>query len=265
MPIRSAGSVPRPRAGWSPLTFSEMKSAGGAALTREPDGSVFVGGNNPATDVYTLTASTPVRNITAVRIEVLPDERLPGDGPGRSATGNFVLTRLQLLATPKAGPRPAAPAPAPAAMEPKPAPTTAPAPVPVELHSPRATFEQNGWPAIGALDDRNDTGWGIAPNMGRPNSAVFLTRGPIAGSEGGSLLTFNLEQLSGNPQHTIGRFRIWVTANPNPDAAVALPAEIRASSASHRRHAPKSKERRWPAITARSIPRSTPFASARRR
>jgi len=211
-------------AGWSPLTFSEMKSAGGATFSRESDGSVFVGGNNPATDVYTLTGSTPVRNITAVRIEVLPDERLPGDGPGRSATGNFVLTRLQLVATPKGGARPASPAPA--AMEPKPAPTTAPAPV--ELHSPRATFEQNGWPALGALDDRNDTGWGIAPNMGRPNSAVFLIRSPIAGSEAGSVLTFTLEQLSGNPQHTIGRFRIWVTANPDPDAAVALPAEVRA-------------------------------------
>jgi hypothetical protein len=212
-------------AGWTPLTFSAMKSAGGATFTREADGSLFVGGNNPATDVYTLTGSTPVRNITAVRIEVLPDERLPGDGPGRSATGNFVLTRLQIVATPKIVARPATPAPA--AMGPKPAPTTAPAPVPVELHSPRATFEQTGWPALGALDDRNDTGWGISPNMGRPNSAIFLTRSPIAGSEAGSVLTFTLDQLSGNPQHTIGRFRIWVTANPGPDAAVALPAEIR--------------------------------------
>lgn len=213
-------------AGWTPLAFSKMKSAGGAAFTREADDSVFVSGNNPATDVYTLTAATPIRNITAVKIEVLPDERLASNGPGRSPSGNFVLTRLQLLAAAKGVSGPATPAPA--ATEPKPAPTTEPAPAPVELHSPRATFEQNGWAAVGALDDRNDTGWGISPNMGRPNSAIFLTRTPIAGGENGSVLTFTLEQLSGNPQHTIGRFRIWVTANPDPDAAVAVPAEIRA-------------------------------------
>ena len=51
-------------------------------LTVEADGSVFVSGDQSKRDVYDLTFRTDLKNITAIRIEALPDERLPNRGPG---------------------------------------------------------------------------------------------------------------------------------------------------------------------------------------
>ena len=80
---------------WTPLDFSEMKSDGGATFSKEPDGSVVVGGTSAPTDTYKLTATSPLRGVTAVRLEVLPDPRLPDNGPGRGAGGNFILDALR--------------------------------------------------------------------------------------------------------------------------------------------------------------------------
>ncbi|XAL98308.1 DUF1553 domain-containing protein [Phycisphaeraceae bacterium D3-23] len=85
---------------WHPLTVESADSAGGATLSRQPDGSVLVTGENPETDVYTVRALTDRVGITAVRIEALADDRLPGPGPGRTPHGNFVLSQVELAAEP---------------------------------------------------------------------------------------------------------------------------------------------------------------------
>ena len=61
------------------------RPAKGTILTRQPDGSVVAGGESPPTDIYTVVATTSLKQIRAVRLEVLPDERFPGEGPGRGA------------------------------------------------------------------------------------------------------------------------------------------------------------------------------------
>jgi hypothetical protein len=67
-------------------------SAAGATMTVQGDGSVLVGGLNPATDTYTVSAVTSLSEIPGIRLEVLEDPSLPGSGPGREPNGNFVLT-----------------------------------------------------------------------------------------------------------------------------------------------------------------------------
>ena len=47
--------------------------------------------------------------ITALRLEVLPDPRLPNKGPGRAADGNFVLNELEVTAASKADAKQAKP------------------------------------------------------------------------------------------------------------------------------------------------------------
>jgi hypothetical protein len=79
---------------WTTLDLAELKSAGGATLTRQPDGSVLASGENPAKDTYTLTATTDLAGITAFRLEAIPDASLPAGGSGRSPTGDFRLTRF---------------------------------------------------------------------------------------------------------------------------------------------------------------------------
>lgn len=191
-------------ASWVPLQLVELKSDGGAAFAREPDGSVVVTGNNPATDTYRVTATSPLRGITAVRLEALPDPRLPGNGPGRNEHGNFALSRLALSYAPKSNPAQA---------------------TPVDLHSPQASAEQAGWAATGLLDDRNDTGWAIHQYEGRPVAVTLLTRAVVPGG-GDTLLTFTLEHNSQFPGHGLGRFRLWATNALDPRDAPKVPERI---------------------------------------
>jgi len=70
----------------------------GATLTAGADGAVLASGKNPDTDTYILEAKTPLRDITGIRIEALPDPALPGGGPGRDYYGNFMLQGVTLEA-----------------------------------------------------------------------------------------------------------------------------------------------------------------------
>lgn len=217
--------------GWVPLDVTEM-TAGGAVLTKEADGSMFAGGYNAPTERYTLNCSTTLKSVAAIKIEALPDERLPGSGPGRGKDGNFILTKLAVAAAP----RPAASAtmaapPANADAGRPPPPTLLPPrtpPAPVALSRATADVEQNGWTSGGAIDDRNETGWGIAPTFGRPATAIFTPAAPITG-EGGLVLNLTLEFNAPQPQfaqHSLGRFRLWVTGADNPAAGDNVPESI---------------------------------------
>jgi hypothetical protein len=191
-------------ASWVPLQLVEVKSDAGATFVKEPDGSVVATGTAAPTDNYRVTATTPLRGITAVRLETLPDPRLPQYGPGRSEKGNFVLTRLAVSHAPKANPGQASP---------------------VELHSPVASAEQQGWGPAGLLDDRNDTGWAVDPFYGRPLAVTLQTRTLVPGGED-TLLTFTLEHQSQFAGHEIGRFRLWATNALSPQDAPKVPPRI---------------------------------------
>src|SRR6185437_480612 len=82
------------------MQICSAMSAQGATLKAEEDGSVIVSGAWPKTDTYTITAKTDLTGITAIRLQVLSDDRLPHNGPGRSESGNFVLTHLSASARP---------------------------------------------------------------------------------------------------------------------------------------------------------------------
>src|SRR5207248_7795143 len=78
---------------WNALEPIDLKSYRGATLSQLPDHSVLAAGNSPETDTYTIKARTDLTNITALRLELLPDDSLPRQGPGRAAeTGKAVLT-----------------------------------------------------------------------------------------------------------------------------------------------------------------------------
>lgn len=198
--------------GWMPAEVTSVKSASGTILTKEKDDSVLASGPVPPTETYTVVTGTPLRAITAIRLEILSDERLPGNGPGRSPDGNFILTRFGVSSTAKAG---AAAGGMQASVG------------PVPLRDARASFEQANYPLAGALDDKPDSGWAISPMTGRPQTATFFPKVPIVTPEGGAALTFTLEfnsaKLAG---YSLGRFRIWVLGAADPATAPNIPGEI---------------------------------------
>ena len=82
---------------WILLEPIDLNSYRGATLSKLSDHSVLAAGHSPETDTYTIKARTDLTNITAVRFELLPDDSLPKQGPGRDAeTGKAVLNEFQL-------------------------------------------------------------------------------------------------------------------------------------------------------------------------
>jgi hypothetical protein len=178
---------------WQAVEVLAMKAKSGATLAKQPDGSVLVTGKNNDQEAYTLTLKTPLANITGIRLEVLPDDRLPAKGPGRAPNGNFVLNEFRLAGIEEGA-------------------TGKPAPF--GLHKAQATFSQGGFPIANAIDNNPATGWAIAPRFGQPIEAVFELQKPIAFAQGARLTVTMVQRFGTN--HTIGKFRIMVTASKVP-------------------------------------------------
>jgi cytochrome c553 len=174
------------RTRWMTLEADRLTSKAGAKFAKQKDGSYLATGPNPETDIYTFEAKTPLRGITAIKLEALADRSMVKRGPGRASNGNFALSDLKVTAKGTDGP-----------------------PVPVKLVRPRATFEQNGLPVAAALDDDIHSAWAVDPQVGKDQAAVFEFESPVDIEDGASLtitLTFAC-----NTGHTIGRPRISIT------------------------------------------------------
>jgi len=179
------------KVGWAVAEPSDMKSAGDATFAKQEDKSVLVGGNNPATDTYTLILRSDRRTITALKLEALADASLPANGPGRATNGNLVLTKLGVSAGEGAAAKP------------------------VKWASAWADFSQQGFD-IGNVVVENGTGWAVAPEFGKNHTAIFTLAAPIVGGESGTVLTLSIECQSPHAQHQIGRFRLSATDAEDP-------------------------------------------------
>ena len=81
---------------WELINPIGFNSTNGSKLELENDSSLFASGKNGIGN-YRIFATTETQNITGVRIEAIPDSRLPKGGPGRaSGDGNFVLTEFEI-------------------------------------------------------------------------------------------------------------------------------------------------------------------------
>ena len=182
---------------WTVLKPSEMR--GNSKFALRADGTVKVEvADNPATDTYKFTVSAP-KGTTGVKLEVLPSSTLPAQGPGRSGSGNFVLTEISLERGGK----------------------------PVKIAQATATFEQSGFPAKNAIDGKKagqKNGWAITGNTGKEASLYLELAEPLNADAN---LTASLAQAYGD-NHTIGKLRLSATSAPKPVIAPnkAVPAEI---------------------------------------
>lgn len=192
---------------WVPLSLTQVVSTGGSSYTNLADGSVLATGVNPIYDTVYAEATTDLTGVTAVLLEVLPDPSLPKGGPGRwGQTGNFILDEFAASAAPVAG--------------------AASGPTNLVFAGATADWEQVYYRAEHAVDRNPKTGWAIAPQFGQPHFLIATLKEP-AGFAGGTRLGFRFEHYHGN-SHTLGRFRISVTAERDPAARWPVPAEVRA-------------------------------------
>ncbi|MGH7174601.1 MAG: DUF1553 domain-containing protein, partial [Gemmataceae bacterium] len=174
---------------WTPLDIVKSVSKGGATLTKQMDGSLLASGKNPLKDTYTITGQTKLNGITAIRLEVLPDAKLPAKGPGRAANGNFVLNEFKLSST------------LPGKKKAK----------PIALKNAQADFAQATFPVGNAIDNNRATGWAISPQFGKAHTAYFPLATPISLPTGATLSVTMTHEFG--TQHTIGRFRLSATTS----------------------------------------------------
>lgn len=82
-----------------PVTFS---ASSGPAFQKLDDDSLLATNKAPNKDTYTVTFHSAVSNLSALRLEVLSGKTLPAKGPGRNATGNFLLNQFEATFQPDA-------------------------------------------------------------------------------------------------------------------------------------------------------------------
>jgi hypothetical protein len=80
----------------------------------------------------------------------------------------------------------------------------------------------------GTLDDRNDTGWAVMPQLGVEHAAIFQFKEPF-GAGDRTPLVLTLEYKSTHNEHLIGRFRLSVTSDAVLAAGGAMPSKVRAA------------------------------------
>ncbi len=158
-------------------------------LTVQPDNSIFASGDTAKRDDYYITFAPHDHPVTALRLEALPDERLPNGGPGSTyyegTLGDFFLNDLTATSAETVFP----------------------------FASASQTYAKNRFgsnPATAelAIDDDVQTGWSVHDRQGERHIAVFILEQPVpAGTPLQLQMTFGRHFAS-----SLGRFK-WSAAN----------------------------------------------------
>jgi WD40 repeat protein/serine/threonine protein kinase len=78
---------------WNRLRISDFNSSAGSLWERLEDQSIRLA---PVTsrenDLYTMTATTDLKTVHAVKLEAMTDDRLPNRGPGLHSVGDFLIS-----------------------------------------------------------------------------------------------------------------------------------------------------------------------------
>jgi hypothetical protein len=163
-----------------------MSSEAGAQIASAPDDAILVSGPNPAQDSFSLTVTIKRQSLTGLRLEALPEAVFPNSGPGRAENGNFVLSEFKVLLDGK----------------------------PVPLTAVTGDYEQPGFPVSAAVDGKNETGWAVASEFGKPHTALFEAKFPQGIDLANRQFVVRLEFRSPHISHVLGKFRISATDSP---------------------------------------------------
>ncbi|MCB1235818.1 MAG: DUF1553 domain-containing protein, partial [Verrucomicrobiae bacterium] len=188
---------------WTPLAPASLKS-NLPRLAHEGDGVVFASGDFTKRDLFELEFDLPASlsgNLTALRLEALPDERLPAGGPGAAyyegRSGDFFLSEVKATLDGK----------------------------PVAFDGASHDFGKiyignGGAEAKNVLDGDGSTGWSTATREGEPHELVLNVAAPpkAAGRLKVELL-FERHFVA-----ALGKFRLSATVSPKSAVARVQPA-----------------------------------------
>ena len=187
---------------WTTLHATEA-TADVPRLVVDASGVVYARGDTTKHDVYRLRFAPVDHAIAAVRLEALPDARLPAGGPGMTfyegRKGDFFLSELELVAD---GER-------------------------VEIGRATESYAKNQFgnhpvSAARTLDRDVQTGWSIAGGIGKRHLAVFELSEPIAP---GSVVELTMH-FGRHFASSLGKLRVSATVELRGDASTDLGEEL---------------------------------------
>jgi WD40 repeat protein len=195
---------------WTSLTPSAATTnpQSGITVAVEPDGTVLASGA-PKNVVYTVTI--PVKaatTLSGLQLEALPDERLPGYGPGLSANGNFVVSGFNAAYVPVGG--------------------DAKKPMALKFNDAKTDFIQQGFDVKNSINGqatRDVKGWAIGGNESQPNWARYQFEKPLAIDAKGGTLTLTIHCQYAGGEYPLGKFKVWATNSASPLEA-GIPSDV---------------------------------------
>ena len=187
---------------WTPL-HPVAAASNAPLLTIQPDASIFGSGDITKSDTYEVKFRDLPNGVTALRLEALPDDRLPAHGPGMTyyegPKGDFFLGEFTFVAGAQ----------------------------PVKFASATESFAKNAMgktaaSAALAIDGDPQTGWSANGRQGDASEAVFVLGAPLGDTRDATVkLVFGRHYAC-----SLGRFRISATTDPRGAEARDLPEEI---------------------------------------
>ena len=176
---------------WQVLTPAKLE-ANTPYLTREENGVIFAAGDTSKHDIFTLTFPASNQPVHSIRLEAIPDTRLPDHGPGMTyyegRKGDFFLSEFQIK-TDK----------------------------PLALSSSSQTgfgaqYGKGNATASAAIDGDIQSGWSLKGLIGTQQNAVFNLAEPIPpGTPFAITMHFGRHFAS-----TLGKFRL----SASPEATI---------------------------------------------
>lgn len=184
---------------WSAITPVAMKT-NLPHLKLEPDHVIFASGDSTKHDTFELEFEVKQDQVRAIRLEALPDSRLPNYGPGMTdyegTIGDFFLTEFELHVD---GQR-------------------------VKLDKAVHSYAKNRYGSQDTsaqlmIDGDIQTGWSVHDAQGERHVAVISPTEPIAAGHWKFVMHFGRHFSS-----SLGKFRLSVATDDKPISARELPA-----------------------------------------
>jgi hypothetical protein len=191
-------------------------------LEQQADGFILGSGDISKSDVYDLSFKTPIKGVTAIKLEVASHPSLPNDGPGltyyEGPIGGFFLSELQAFQN---GQRvKITNAEATNEEEEDKINDAAAAAKPTKKAARKAAAKKTN-NAMATLDAEMSSGWQVLGGFGQSHAAVFHFEKPIDLTNG-----FDLKMLF--EKHfacPLGHFRLSVTTSDHAEA-IGHPLEV---------------------------------------
>ena len=180
---------------WTIIKPTIVTGGKGTTFTPLPDLSTLAGGKSPVNEIYDIHLHTKETDITAIRLECLKHKSLPHGGAGRAFNSNFVLSEFELeivSADKKGGPQL------------------------IKLKKAVADYSQNNFDITASIDGKKGTGWAVdGPTKKENRVAMYVADKPF-GLKGGTDLRVRMHFNYPNIFHAIGRFRMALTKEADP-------------------------------------------------